>query len=77
MEIVAVQDTNYGPVLIMTVAVMLGALLLGIGMSVRGNAEHGSPTLGALYALLIVSPVVAGIAYYSYGLTRDLTQPSR
>ena len=70
------HDANYGPITIMAVAVLLGALLLGLAVHIRGNAERGSPTLGLLYALLIVSPVAAGTIYFIHGLGRDLTQPS-
>jgi hypothetical protein len=70
------HDMNYGPITIMLVAVLLGALLLGIGIYVRGSNRRSSPTLGILYAAVIVSPAVAGTAYYIHGLGRDLTQPS-
>ena len=69
-------DANYGPILIIAVAVLLGALLLGIAVYIRGSAQRASPILGILYSILIVSPVVAATAYYAYGLTRDLSQPS-
>jgi hypothetical protein len=71
-----VPDTNYGPAFIVTVAVLLGALLSGIGAYGRGSAARASSTPGLLYGILIVSPVVARIVSYIRGLNRDLTRPS-
>jgi len=71
------HDMNYGPIMIMLVTVLLGALLLGIGVYIRGGNQRSSPTLGVIYAIVIAAPIAAGTAYYIYGITRDLTQPSR
>jgi hypothetical protein len=75
-EIAVQHDASYGPIAIMLAAVLLGALLLGIGIYVRGSNRRGSPMLGVLYAIVVVSPVAAGTAYFIHGLGRDLTQPS-